>query len=60
MNQREFNEQVIAILWKLAEHAGVGRFSEPKHGIVGDEIADMISDLENKHDMLELFEQASE
>lgn len=46
MTQREFNRQVIAILWRLAARVDAARYSEPKHGIIGDEIADMIVVLE--------------
>jgi hypothetical protein len=48
MTQWEFNQHVISILWKLAERVGADRFSEPKHGIIGDEIADMIKELEDE------------
>jgi hypothetical protein len=47
MTQFEFNQHVVSILWKMAERLGADRFSEPKHGIVGDEIADMIFFLES-------------
>jgi hypothetical protein len=48
MTQQEFNQGVLEVLWKLATKVGEGRYSEPKHGVVGDEIGDMINALENE------------
>lgn len=49
MPQDKFNDAVIAILWKIAQRIGADKYSEPKHDIVGDEIADMIVRLETMH-----------
>lgn len=46
MTQQEINRQIVAVLWQIAERIDAARYSEPKHGVVGDEIADRIVELE--------------
>lgn len=45
MSQHNFNSEVIRILEMFAEKLGCDKYSEPKHEIIGDPIADRIRDL---------------
>lgn len=46
MTQSDFNQEVLEILAAIAALLGADKLSEPKHGIVGDPLADRIRKLE--------------
>jgi hypothetical protein len=41
----EIDAALLAVLWSIAEHLRKDRRSDPKHGIVGDDLADLIAAL---------------
>lgn len=55
MTQDEYNERVCELLGAILDHLGKNKPSEPKHDIVGDELADMLTfsldlPVQTKHD----------
>lgn len=42
MTQDEFNQHTVNILANILEHLGKSKPSEPKHGIIGDPLADQL------------------